>query len=85
MEGLTTTMVPKNLRRNCWHFYPPADTFEDPSEDIVVAAEPQPDVFAGVLWEPTEVEYEQLFPAVYLTPLLVEPRSERLVQPIFSL
>ena len=30
--------------------------------------------------EPTEVEYDELFPAVYLTPLLLGPRSERLAQ-----
>ena len=32
------------------------------------------------MWEPTQVEYQRLFPAVYLTPLLVGPRPDRLAQ-----
>ena len=32
------------------------------------------------MWEPTEVEYQRLFPAVYLSPLLVGPRPDRFVQ-----
>ena len=91
--GLSTTMVPNNttrfgvVRSGCWQFFPPPCHSQDiqaaaepPTSTVVVAVVHPPDVPACAVWEPTQVEYQRLFPTVYLTPLLVGPHSERLAQ-----
>ena len=85
--GLSTTMVPKNNRRNCWHFFPPPShppdiqaAAESPVAQVDVAVVIPPFVPVGELRVPTEVEYQRLFPTVYLTPLLVGSLLVRLAQ-----
>ena len=82
VDGLSTTMLPKNKYENCWHFSPPPSHPQDvevaadpPLCPVVDAAENPPAVPVSELWEPTPAEYEGLYPTVCLTPSLVQPLS----------
>ena len=85
--GLSTTMVPKNKRRNCWHFFPPPShppdiqvAAESPVAQVDVAVVIPPFLPVGELRVPTEVEYKHLFRVVFLTPLLDESLMVRLAE-----